>query len=204
MSLHAAADTAAWMLPHAAASTYAAGVELRVHVPPFASTQRFAAPALVTVHAKESDADSAPDEARTTNVCGPWASEVYVTGLVHAVAAAPSSEHVTVAAFEAANANVALVEPVVAAGPDWIVTVGGGVTVQANESDAESPPDVALTAKMCCPTASAEYVSGLEHGVAAPPSSEHETADAFAAEKAKAAVVALVDAPGVDVIVTVG
>ena len=36
------ADTAAWMLAHAAASLYAAAVDWRVQVPPLVSIQRFA------------------------------------------------------------------------------------------------------------------------------------------------------------------
>jgi hypothetical protein len=158
----------------------------------------------VTVHANESDADRAPADAVTANVCGPTASDEYVTGLAHAVGAAPSSEHATAVAFAALNAKVAAVALLEGAGPDWIFTVGGAVTVHENESDAESEPDDALTANVCWPAARPEYVTGLEHAEAAAPSSEQETADAFTAEKPKVAVVELVDAPGVDVIVTVG
>jgi hypothetical protein len=127
-----------------------------------------------------------------------------VTEPEHTVGAAPSSEHATFVAFAGVKANIALVAAVAAAGADWIWTVGPGVTVHANESEPASMLADAVTTKVCDPTASDPYVIGLEHGVAAVPSSEHATADALAVENVKVALVVFAELLGVDRIVARG
>ena len=67
--------------------------------------------------------------ARTRNWCVPTARPAYERGDVHAVKVAPSSEHWNVEPDSLAEkANVALVEFVLALGPDVIVVSGGVVS----------------------------------------------------------------------------
>jgi hypothetical protein len=88
----------------------------------------------LTVHECEAGVAStlpAASRARTWNVCGPFARPLYVCGLVHAVNAAPSSEHSNVAPASLVKVKLAELEVLVAPGPVPIVVSGATVsTVQ--------------------------------------------------------------------------
>jgi hypothetical protein len=112
----------------------------------------------VTVHEYDAVADCEPEVAVTVNMWAPGAMPEYVTGVVHGADAEESSEHATAVAFDAAKANDADVDDVVAPGPELIVTAGGGavggrgggagdeaVTVQVTNACVEP---LALTTRM--------------------------------------------------------
>ena len=158
----------------------------------------------MTVHVYDAFVESEPEIAVAVNECVPGAMPVYVTGAVHGAGAAPSTEHAVDDAFAEVNEKVADVDAVVEAGPETMLTVGGGVTVHEYDAFVESEPEVAVTVNTWAPGATLEYVIGVAHGADAPESSEHRTPVAFVAEKENDADVDDVVAPGPELIVTAG
>ena len=158
----------------------------------------------VTVQAYEVETDPVAAAATTVKVCVPRAIPEYAIDPEHADAAAASSEHVTDDVLVAENANDADVEEVIVDGPERIVTVGGGVTVQAYEVETDPVAAAATTVKVCVPRAIPEYAIDPEHADAAAASSEHVTDDVLVAENANDADVEEVIVDGPERIVTVG
>ena len=116
--------------------------------------------------------------ARIRISCWPTVRPVYSLGELHAVKAAPSSEHSNVApASPAEKVNVALVLWVLAPGPSSIVVFGAAVsTIQVYVAGVGSvceAPSTAWTRRVCCPSASPPTECGERHSANAAPSSEH-------------------------------
>lgn len=117
----------------------------------------------------------------TRNVCWPAARPLYAIGDAQAVAAAPSSEQLTLVGEPVVvQANDAAVDVVDEAGLEVTVTVGAvdvlpDVTVHVYDALLDPAELETATTNRCVPASSPLYERGEVQLEATPPSSEHVT-----------------------------
>jgi 2C-methyl-D-erythritol 2,4-cyclodiphosphate synthase len=150
---------------------------------------------------------AAASVALTWKVCEPWARPLYVFGLAQLANAPPSIAHWKVAPASEVKLKLAFALLLGFVGEELIVAVGACVSIVQVELAAVPvfpAASVALTWKVCEPSASAEYAFGLEQLANAPPSSAHWNVAPASEVKLKLAFALLLGFVGEALIVAVG